>query len=189
MSDLTDILRKVSSGEDPNAANELMNAVYEKLHDLAVGTMRRQPPGHTCQPTDLVHELWLKLFGKAPNRNFASQKHFFCTAAKAMRQILVGYARRRDAKKRGERVNMSTTEFANLAHEAPDELLLAVDEALDLFKKKHERTATLIELKFFMGLPMEECAKVLGISLRSAEKHYTFFKAWFCLEFGNEMSH
>jgi RNA polymerase sigma factor (TIGR02999 family) len=189
VSDLTDILRKVSSGEDPNAANELMNAVYKELHNMAVGKMRRQAPGHTWQPTELVSELWLKLFGKDPNRNFANQKHFFCTATKAMRQILVGHARRRDAEKRGERVDMPTTEFANLAHEAPDELVLAVHEALDLFKNTDERTATLIELKFFGGLSMKECAEVLGISLRSAEKDFTYFKAWFRREFGKEMSH
>lgn len=183
MSDVTQMLADFDGDEDPKAAEELLKAVYEELRQIARGKMQGERPGHTLQPTILVHDAWLKLFPYGKATKFSSRKHFFGAASSAIRRILVDHARRRAAKKRGQKVDMSETEFNNLEHSAPVDVISDVDDALKKFAKVDEATAKLVEMRFFAGLTMEDAAKALGISKSSAERDYAYFKAWFEREF------
>jgi RNA polymerase sigma factor (TIGR02999 family) len=188
MSDVTTILEKLNSGEDPRAAEELLKAVYSELRKMAQGKMKGEKPGHTLQPTILVNDAWLKLFPEGQNPTFKGRAYFFGAAANVMHNLLVDHARRRNALKRGVRVEKSETEFAEFSHPAPDELVIAVDEALKTFAETDKDTAKLIELRFFVGLKMKDAAEALGVSVRSAERDCAYFMAWFRREFGKEMN-
>jgi RNA polymerase sigma factor (TIGR02999 family) len=137
MSDLTRMLENYDGGEDPKAAEELLKAVYEEFRKIAWAKMQHERPGHTLQPTILVNDAWLKLFQKGKSPKFESSTHFFGAASEAMRRILVDHARKRDAAKRGKKVDMSETAFDNLQHRAPDQVILDVDDALDKFAAHH----------------------------------------------------
>jgi RNA polymerase sigma factor (TIGR02999 family) len=188
MSDVTQILEKVNTGKDPKAREELLKAVYQELRVMAQSKMNRERPGHTLQPTILVNDAWLKLFPEGQNPQFKGRAYFFGAAAEVMRRVLIDHARGRNALKRGVRVEKSETEFAEFSHPAPDELLIAVDEALKRFAETDKDTAKLIELRFFVGLSMKQAAEALGISVRSGERDCAYFMAWFRREFGKEMN-
>ena len=179
MNELTALLEKVSSGTDPNAPEQLLNAVYNQLRIIAHGKMSNERPNHTLQATILANEAWLKLFSEGSTPTFSDRTHFFRAAARAMRRSLVDHARRRNAIKRGEPVEVSDTQLAEIPHEAPDELIQAVDEALNIFATKHASIAELIELRFYVGMTMEEAAKTLGMPVRTAERSCASFAAWF----------
>ncbi len=188
MNDVTTILERLGSGKDPNAADDLAKLVYEKLRGMAKAKMAREKPGHTLQATILVNDAWLKLFPEGQSPAFESRGHFFAAAGKAMRRILVDHSRRRNALKRGKRVEMSTTEFDQIVHPAPDGLIEAVDEALKCFSMVDSTTVELVNLRFFVGLTMKDAAEALGVSLRSAERDFVYFAAWFRRKYGNEMN-
>ena len=187
MNDVTKILERLNSGRDAHAAEELLSVVYRELRDMAQTEMNRERPGHTLQPTVLVHDAWLKLFPEGSSPQFASRAYFFAAASNAMRRILVDHARRRDALKRGHRTELSETQVAEIAHPAPDDLMLAVDSALDHFAKLYPDTASLVELRFFVGMTLQEAADALGIPKRTAERDYAYFTAWFRREFAKDM--
>jgi RNA polymerase sigma factor (TIGR02999 family) len=189
MSDVTRILERIHAGGDPRAANELLSLVYTELHHIAEGKMARERQGHTLQPTVLVHDAWLRLFPEGRNPQFKGSAHFFGAAAQAMHRILVEHARRKKAVKRdGHRVELSDTQFAEIAHPAPAELTLAVDEALERFAALDATTRSLIELRFFVGMTMEEAAAALGIPERSGERLCAYFTTWFRREFGKGLN-
>jgi RNA polymerase sigma factor (TIGR02999 family) len=187
MSNVTEILERVNAGTDPNAAQELANVVYEELRIIARARMRNERAGHTLQPTALVNEAWLKLFPKDRSTKFSSHGQFFGAASKAMRRILVNYARERDAKKRGKKIEIDQLEFENAAFRnlkrPPDSVILAVNEALEKFAQVDPTTGRLVEMRFFVGLTMQEAAKVLRINKTQAERDYAYFKAWFKREY------
>jgi RNA polymerase sigma factor (TIGR02999 family) len=164
-------------GELP-PAEELLPLVYEELRRLAAHKMAHEAPGQTLQPTALVHEAWLRLGadGQPPWKNRA---HFFAAAAEAMRQILVERARRRMALKRAggaSRVSLDEVEIPIEA--ADDEMLLAVDEALEQFATRDPRKAELVKLRYFIGMSFEEAASVLGIAVPTAKKWWAYGRAW-----------
>ena len=159
-------------------AEELLPLVYEELRRLAAHKMAHEAPGQTLQPTALVHEAWLRLGadGQPPWKNRA---HFFAAAAEAMRQILVERARRRMALKRAggaSRVSLDEVEIPIEA--ADDEMLLAVDEALEQFAARDPRKAELVKLRYFIGMSFEEAASVLGIAVPTAKKWWAYSRAW-----------
>ena len=159
-------------------AEELLPLVYEELRRLAAHKMAQEPPGQTLQPTALVHEAWLRLGadGQPPWRNRA---HFFAAAAEAMRQILVERARRHTALKRAGGVRgLSLDEVEIPIEAADDEMLLAVDEALEQFAARDPRKAELVKLRYFVGLTNDDAAQVLGISPRAAKYCWTHARAW-----------
>ena len=168
MSNLTELL----ANPDPNdskASEELAKAVYEELRIIARSKMAKERPGHTLQPTILVNDAWLKLFPLGKKVEFKSSAHFFGTAARVMRNLLVDHARKRLATKRGgklHKTNFSTEQFDVIQHTASDELVEAVDEVLKEIFEKDKTTAALVELRFFVGLTEEEVADVMGISVR-----------------------
>ena len=159
-------------------AEELLPLVYEELRRLAAHKMAQEPPGQTLQPTALVHEAWLRLGadGQPPWRNRA---HFFAAAAEAMRQILVERARRHTALKRAGGVRgLSLDEVEIPIEAADDEMLLAVDEALEQFAARDPRKAELVKLRYFIGMSFEEAASVLGIAVPTAKKWWAYGRAW-----------
>jgi RNA polymerase sigma factor (TIGR02999 family) len=172
---ITQLLAAAGSG-DRRAVERLYEFVYGELHQLARSNLRRERAGHTLQPTALVNEAYIRLApGDDPWQN---RRHFFHAAARAMRQILVDHARRRDADKRGggaERVTLSDVDVA-----APEEEVdvLRLDAALDGLAQEDSRLAELVTLRFFAGLSIEEAAAAIGISPATAKRDWAFARAW-----------
>ena len=174
--DVTRILEALGQG-DPTAADELLPLVYQELRKLAAHKMAGQAPGHTLQPTALVHEAWLRLAGNEPGR-FAGRAHFFAAAAEAMRHILIDSARRKRALRHGggqARVDIESIEIAALAN---DDELLAVHEVLDKLAAESPQKAELVKLRYFVGMTFEEAAEALGISVATAKRHWAYARAW-----------
>src|SRR4051812_4202965 len=180
MSDVTQILQAIERGE-ARAANELLSLVYQELRRLAAHKMANEAPGHTLQPTALVHEAWLHLGGdKQPT--WKNRAHFFGAAAEAMRRILVDRARAKKALKRGGNLERMDINTLDLASPMPDDELLALDEALDRLATVDTRASEMVKLCFFVGLTQEEAARQLGVSLSTAERVWGFARAWLLRE-------
>ncbi len=180
--ELTRILSELRHG-DMEARGRLVALVYEDLRALAAAYLGRERPGHTLQPTALVHEAFCRLFGNCKVA-WDGRAHFFGAAGEAMRRILVDYARRRRALKRG-----GGAERTALTDEPAEEsclsTVLAVDEALGRLGDEHERKRKLVELRFFAGLSLEEAAATLEISPATAKRDWAFAKAWLYRELGD----
>ena len=180
MSDVTRILERAEQG-DASAAGELLPLVYGELRRLAAYKMAGEAPGHTLQPTALVHEAWLKISG-SDGHVWNGRQHFFAAAAEAMRRILVDRARRRLAAKRGAgKVCLDADEF-DLPAPAPDEQLLAVNEALAKFAVLDPRKGELVKLRYFVGMTFEEAAEALGIAVPTAKQWWAYARAWLRVE-------
>lgn len=137
------------------------------------------------QPTALVHEAWLRLVGHEAEAQFQNRAHFFVAAAEAMRRILIDRARRKRAVRHGggqQRVDIAELD---LASEADDDQLLAVNEALDKLAIQFKVEAELVKLRYFVGMTNDEAAEVLGISPRTAKYYWTHARAWLFREIGN----
>lgn len=176
VSDVTQILEAMQRGES-RAAEELLPLVYNELRRIAAYKMAHESPGHTLQPTALVHEAWLRMIGDG-NENFAGRGHFFAVAAEAMRRILVESARRKCSLKRGAGAEREELNESHVVTTAPSEQVLAVDEALDLLAAEDATCADLVKLRYFAGMTMEEAATALGLPLRTAERLWTYSRAW-----------
>jgi RNA polymerase sigma factor (TIGR02999 family) len=176
MSDVTRLLDAVGQG-DERAAYELLPLVYGELRWLAARRMAQEAPGNTLQPTALVHEAWLRLAGDEV-RKFANRAHFFAAAAEAMRRILVESARRKKRVKHGGQLERVDVDAIDVALPMPDDELLAIDEALDALASVDARAADVVKLCFFVGLTREEAAKELGVSISTAERLWSFARAW-----------
>jgi len=174
MSDVTGILSAIEHG-DPHAAEKLLPLVYDELRKLAAERMAREKPGQTLDATALVHEAYLRLVG---DQQFDNRGHFFAAAAEAMRRILVDYARRkRRPKHGGERRRVSLDEALCLL-DGPNDDVLALHEALEKFAGEDPAKAELVKLHCFAGLSLEEAGRLLGISHRTAKRHWSYSRAW-----------
>ena len=176
MSEVTRILNSIEQG-DARAADELLPLVYGELRRLAAQKMTREAPGHTLQPTALVHEAWLRLAGDQ-NQQWDSRGHFFSAAAEAMRRILIEHARAKKTVKRGvdfERVNFETLDAAILAE---GEEFLLLNDALEKLEREEPAAAQVVKLRFFAGMTNEEAGQVLGVTDRTAKRYWTFARAW-----------
>jgi RNA polymerase sigma factor (TIGR02999 family) len=176
MSDITLVLERARAG-DTSAAAELMPLVYAELRRLATARIAREQPGHTLQPTALVHEAWLRLGGDA-QPDWQNRAHFFAAAAEAMRRILVESARRKRAARHGGGLARVDADDLVLVAPAPDDELLAVHEALDALALADAPAADLVRLRYFAGLSMAEAATALNLPQRSAERLWTYARAW-----------
>ena len=176
MSDVTRILDRVEQG-DVKAAEELLPLVYEELRRLAAHKMARELPGHTLQPTALVHEAWLRLAGEN-KEHWEGRAQFFAAAAEAMRRILVERARRHQALKRGGAAQHEPLEESRIGAVIQPDELIAVHEALDQLAAEDPPAAELVKLRYFIGMTMAEAAAALGLPQRSAERLWTFARAW-----------
>jgi RNA polymerase sigma factor (TIGR02999 family) len=175
MNDLTRILSAVDAG-DPHAPGKLLPLVYDELRRLAAHRLASEHAGHTLQPTALVHEAYLRLVDVDHAQRFGGRGHFFAAAAEAMRRILVDSARRRHAQKRGG--GRVREDLDALAAPEPDDDLLALDEALKTFAATDPVKARLVELRYFGGLTNDQAAEVLGISPSTADRHWSYARAW-----------
>ena len=185
MSEITRILEAAQRGE-PSAANELLPLVYGELRRLAAYKMAQEAPGHTLQPTALVHEAWLRLVTPEQQAQFQNRAHFFGAAAEAMRRILVDRAREKKALKRGGDWERVEPESVEVHSPMPDDELLALDEALDRLAAVDTRAAEMVKLCFFVGLTQEEAARELGVSVSTAERIWSFARAWLLRELRKE---
>jgi RNA polymerase sigma factor (TIGR02999 family) len=177
MDDVTKILDAIQSGE-PKAAERLLPLVYDELRRLAAQKLAQEKPGQTLQPTALVHEAYLRLLGDDADKRWHGRGHFFAAAAEAMRRILVDHARtKRTAKRGGGRRRLSIDDVEPIAP-APDEDVLALDEALTKLAAVDRPAAELVQLRHFAGLTLPEAAEVLGVSPRTADRLWAYARAW-----------
>jgi RNA polymerase sigma factor (TIGR02999 family) len=183
MPDITQILCAIEQG-DPRAAEQLLPLVYEELHRLAAQKMAQERPGQTLQPTALVREAYLRLVASAqPDPRWDSRRHFFAAAAEAMRRILVESARRKRRIKHGEgRIRIDLEDCCSPAESADEVDLIALDEALSRLSADAPAKAELVKLRFFGGLTMVEASEVLGVSLTTAERYWTYARTWLYAE-------
>ena len=181
-SEVTRLLQLGAADRTGRASEELLDLVYEELRSLAHRAMAREPSGHTLQPTALVHEAWLRLVGGAQT-SWEGRAHFFRTAARAMRRILVDRARRVDQPKHGgNHARVSLAEVApGAGQEATAELELEagdLSDALDGLEAVDARLAEIVTLRFFAGLSVEETGQALGVSSRTVKREWSVAKAW-----------
>lgn len=169
--EITRLVERWSAGEE-DALNRLIELVYDDLRQIAHRHLRLDRPDHTINTTALVHEAYLRLAGQQDGV-WRSRGHFFAFASRAMRNILVDYARRRHAQKRGgTRIQVPLDEnVASVEAEAAE--LLALDEALVKLAARSPRMAQVVECRFFGGLSMAEIAEVLDASVRTVEREWT----------------
>jgi RNA polymerase sigma factor (TIGR02999 family) len=181
MNDVTHILSAIEQGE-PGAAEKLLPLVYQELRRLAAHRLAREAPGQSLQPSDLVHEAYLRLVGEGAQAKWDRRGHFFAAAAEAMRRILVENARRKNRLKHGGACARVDLEAAAFLAQEPSEDLEALDEALNKLAAEDPAKAEVVNLRFFTGLTMPEIAKVMKISLATAERHWTYARTWLYAE-------
>ena len=170
-------LRAAINEGDASARERLWSALYDELHRLAQRQMRGEPKGRTMQPTDLVHEAYLRLFPDEKGQ-WANRRHFFSAAARAMRQIRTDDARRsRRLKRGGGRRREELDGNPPLFDQDPSEVL-AVHEALDELENADPRKAEVVMLRYFVGLTEEEIASALEVSRRTIQSHWHVARAW-----------
>jgi RNA polymerase sigma factor (TIGR02999 family) len=176
MSNVTRLLTAIEQG-DAKATDDLLPLVYQELRRLAAHKMASEPAGHTLQATALVHEAWLKLVD-SPAQSWQNRAHFFGAAAQAMRRILIDRARNKRRQRRGAGVDHVDADNIEIAGPAPDDQLLALNEALDRFAMLEPQQAELVKLRYFVGLTIEEAAEILGISQATAKRWWAYARAW-----------
>jgi RNA polymerase sigma factor (TIGR02999 family) len=184
---VTSLLNEAAAGS-PQASSDLLPLVYEQLRALAGRKMREERPDQTLQATALVHEAYLRLVDTTKVQAWASRWHFFAAAAESMRRILVEKARSRGRLKRGggvRRVDLGSLELT--VHDPPDELV-ALDEALVELAEQHPEKARLVNLRYFGGLTHEEAAQAIGVSVSTADRHWSYARAWLYRRMSSEPS-
>jgi len=173
--DVTRLLRVAHAG-NPEALNRVYDLVYGELRQIAAARLRQERDGHTLQPTALVNEAYLRLFGN--DVRWENRRHFFGAAAQAMRRVLVDQARRRDAEKRGgdlERVSLTQVDIAT---EDAQVDVLAIDALLGELEQVNPRLVRTIELRYFGGLDIEATAEVLGVAPATVKRDWAYARAW-----------
>jgi RNA polymerase sigma-70 factor, ECF subfamily len=177
---ITRLLQAIQAG-DAAASEALAPLVYQRLHDLAGRALQREQSGHTLQPTELVHEAFLKLTGQR-EASWEDRNHFYSLAATIMRRILVDHARRRLARKRGSgglrvTLNDSIGEDGDRLADRTLEVI-AIEQALSRLERVEQRSARVVELRFFAGMDLEETARSLGISIATVKRDWVFARAF-----------
>ncbi len=183
MSEVTRILSAVEQG-DPHAAEQLLPLVYDELRRLAGQKLAQEKPGQTLQATALVHEAYLRLVDREKVQRWDSRGHFFAAAAEAMRRILVEQARRKGRLKRGGDHKRVDLEDLAISAQGPFDDMVALDEALTKLANGHPDKAELVKLRYFAGFTVAEAAQALGISTTTADRHWTYARAWLFRELG-----
>jgi RNA polymerase sigma-70 factor (ECF subfamily) len=174
--EVTELLSRFRAG-DREAQSRLLPLVYSELRRLAFACLNRERRDHTLEPTALVHEVFLRLT-RGGQPAWQDRAHFLGVASRLMRQILVDYARRHRARKRGgSRERVSLLDSVVVSREKSDELLL-LDQALGRLAEQDERQSRIVEMKFFGGLGVEEIAEVLQLSPRTVKREWMMARAW-----------
>jgi RNA polymerase sigma factor (TIGR02999 family) len=185
MSDIARTLAAMEQG-DPNAASQLLPLVYKELRKLAAQRLAQEKPGQTLEATALVHEAYLRLVGGDNAQAWNSRGHFFAAAAEAMRRILVEQARRKRRLKRGGSRARLDLDDVEITIDGPSDDVVTLDNALTSLAAKHPEKAELVKLRYFAGLTVSEAARVLGISTSTADRHWTYARAWLYREVAPE---
>lgn len=184
--EVTRLVQALARG-DQTPAEQLLPLVYDELRRLAAHFIKSERPGHTLQPTALVHEAFLKLVQQR-DIDWKGRAHFLALAGTAMRRLLVDHARRRAAVKRGDGAAQRADTLALDSAIAPRGIevieLLALDDALLKLAAQMPRAARGVELRFFGGLTIAETAEALGVSHTTVEDEWTFSRAWLARELG-----
>jgi RNA polymerase sigma factor (TIGR02999 family) len=173
---VTQLLVRWRSG-DEDALRALVPLVYDEMRRLAHGYLRRERPGHTLQGTALVHEVFVRLTGSTPPQ-WEDRAHFFGIAAHLMRQILVEYARSRNAEKRGGASMRMAVDAVLESPKMPDLDVAALDDALNDLARIDSQQSRVVELRFFSGLSIEDTAEVLGISESTVKRDWNTARVW-----------
>ncbi len=199
MSEVTEILEAIDRGDTSNT-DELLPIVYEELRRIAAAKLSRESPGVTLQTTALVHEAYMRLVGRKPAdetptslsgetgqgaATWDSRGHFFAAAAESMRRILIDNARRKKQLKRGGDRNRVEFDNVDLASNERCVELLALDEALAKLEAKDPQKASVVKLRYFAGLTIDQCAKALGVSEPTVKRHWYYARAWLRREMGD----
>jgi RNA polymerase sigma factor (TIGR02999 family) len=178
--DVTELLHELSAGKE-GAEEALLQVIYGELRALAHHFMGQERAGHTLQTTALVHEAYLRLCG-TKQKNWEGKSHYMRLAARAMRRVLIDHARRKESHKRGRRPHKVTLD-PEMAIQIDDTVdLLALDRALTKLGDLHPRMVQVVELRYFCGLTVEETARLLDISPRTAESDWKMARAWLKVE-------
>lgn len=186
MSEVIRILSALEQG-DPRAAGQLLPLVYDELRKLAARKLAQEKSGQTLQATALVHEAYVRLVDSDEAQDWDSRGHFFAAAAEAMRRILIDNARRKQADKHGGGWERHELLEVELAIDSTGGDLFAVDDALSRLTTREPVIARLVQLRFFAGLLLPEAAKCLGISERTAYRHWAYARAWLRRELDRSM--
>lgn len=183
-SETTEILTEIEDGNH-DRVDRLSSMVYDELRALAQNMLRHERLNHTLQPTALVHEAFLRLVDQH-RVNWRGKSHFLAVGAQAMRRILVDHARaKRRQKREGDRQRVILTDDLLLSRTSDDDVI-AVDEALQKLEAANPLHARIVELRFFSGMSIREVSEVLGLSVRTVERHWTAIRAWLRREFSEE---
>jgi RNA polymerase sigma-70 factor, ECF subfamily len=162
---------------DRAALDQLLPIVYQELRRMAGNYLRRENPGHTLQPTALVHEAWLRLIDQT-RVDWRNRAQFFGVAARMMRRILVDHAKAKHREKRGgDMIKLSLDDLINLSQERTADIL-ALNDALDELTRIDERKSRVVELRFFGGFGVEEIAQILEVSPETVTRDWKMAKAW-----------
>ncbi len=188
MSEVTQILNAVERGE--YSSERLLPLIYDELRQLAARKMANEAPGHTLQPTALVHEAWQRLTGHpfAESQRWDNRGHFFAAAAEAMRRILIDRARAKVRLRRGGGRERVPLENVTLAVDDPDETVLAIHEVLDRLTARDEVKAQIVKLRYFAGLSHDEIARALGMAEPTVRRHWAFARSWLYAELKREFA-
>ena len=179
---VTCLLQRLSDG-DQDALTRLMPLIYNELRRLATFHLRRERPDHTLQTTALVHEAYLRLVDQT-DAHWKGRDHFLAVAAQAMRRILVDYARRHKAVKRGGPLPRLSLEEAVAVSEEQSDNLLLIDRLLTRLEAIDPQEARIIELRFFAGLSVEETASAMGVSPTTVKREWSVARKWLAREMG-----
>jgi RNA polymerase sigma factor (TIGR02999 family) len=166
-----------------HALEKLTPVVYGELHRIARRVWGQQRPGHTLQPTVLIHEAYLKLV-RQKDRTFESRAHFFAVASMAMRQVLVNHAEGSVAAKRGGKTHAIPLDEAQTASLEEETDVLLLHDALEKFSDLDPRKARVVEMRYFGGLSIEETAEALGVSTITVTRDWQVARAWLARELG-----
>jgi RNA polymerase sigma factor (TIGR02999 family) len=185
-SEVTELLNRAARG-DAEAARAVFPVLYRELRQMASAKLARVPPGGTVRTTALVHEAYLRVVGRHAD-GWESIRHFYFTAARAMRDILIEEARRKGAGKRGGGATRVPLEEITASLATAPEDVLALDAALGRLEKEDPEGHQLVMLRFFAGLSVDEAADVMGASVRTLERRWRFLRAWLAREVEAELA-
>jgi RNA polymerase sigma factor (TIGR02999 family) len=183
MTTVSQLLSQIESG-DPSAAEKLLPLIYDELRKLAAYKLARERPGQTLQATALVHDAYLRLVDRDKPQHWNGRGHFFAAAAEAMRRLLVDKARRKKRLRHGgefKRIELDSQ--LDISADA-DDRMPAISEALDRLATHDPESAQVVKLRYFAGLTIAETAAAMGVSVRTANRHWTYARAWLYRELG-----
>ena len=174
------LLNEVRDGQD-GARERLFEAVYTEMRRIAATCFRGNRGSHTLTPTAVVHEAWMKLSGNATT-NWDDRRHFYASAAKAMRHVLIDYARARGSLKRGGGRIRVPIDAADLAATGDSEQIMALEEALTRLEEWNAELAEIVRLRYYAGLTGEQAAEVMGLTLRTFNRRWSLARGWLAQE-------